>query len=296
MLYVGGRETGTVLAETDGLHVEVVPTAEDAREQVSADYHCIVIEYSYPDSDGLSFLESLGGTSCTQPVIVFAADGEPIAQEAYEAGATDYVRRTGADDAESVLAQRIQTHAVGTGIVQEGARFLELFEMFPEPTISYSIEDGRAIFRSVNAVFEETFCFSAESVLGDPVDDHIVPERKRDQARNIDQRVKDGERLDETVRRRTATGNRLFHLRNIPVRSDGNIDGYAVYSDITEQRACEREAALERQNEWLGTFAAIVAGLYLTTSGTPSTSLAAIWTSSNTQTRQTTSTNQKPLA
>jgi len=130
-------------------------------------------------------------------------------------------------------------------IDRERKRFSELFENFPEPTITYRIDDGgETVFRSVNDAFEGTFGFDAGSVVGERVNDMIVPAGHRDESEQIDQRIDAGELVDREVTRRTASGNRIFNLRNIPVSAGDGIDGFAVYADITERT--EREQELER--------------------------------------------------
>ena len=52
------------------------------------------------------------------------------------------------------------------------------------------------------------FGYDAEAAVGKPVDELVVPPEKLAEARDIDERVKNGELLDIEVRRRTAEGDR----------------------------------------------------------------------------------------
>lgn len=142
-------------------------------------------------------------------------------------------------------------------IKRERERFSALFENFPEPTIAYQYEDGIPIVRSVNAAFEKTFGYDDEAAVGEPIDDLIVPEEKKEEAKQIDQHVQDGKLIDQRVSRMTADGLRTFNFRNIPYRDGEHVDGFAVYNDI--HRRVERERELERQNERLDEFASIIA-------------------------------------
>jgi PAS domain S-box-containing protein len=139
----------------------------------------------------------------------------------------------------------------------ERERFSALFENFPEPTLSYRYEGDVPIIESLNAAFEETFGYTSAEAVGEPVDDLVVPAEKQEEAKQIDERVKDGQLLDKQVRRKTANGERTFTFRNIPYREGKEIDGFAVYNDINKR--VERERKLRRQNERLDEFASIIA-------------------------------------
>jgi len=155
-------------------------------------------------------------------------------------------RRTGETDRiEGFITDITEQRRREQAADREHERFSELFENFPEPTIAYGLDDsGETVFRSVNDAFEETFGFEEDAVLGERVNDVIVPAGHRDESEHIDQQVDAGELVDREVTRRTASGNRIFNLRNIPVSAGGGIDGFAVYTDITDRTLRERE--LER--------------------------------------------------
>ena len=135
-------------------------------------------------------------------------------------------------------------------------RFSALFEEFTEPTVAYEHVDTDAVIREVNEAFEETFGYGAETAVGTPIHDLVVPSDRLKEAERIDQRARAGESIDREVLRKTAAGERYFHLRNIPVSVEDGIDGYAVYSDIHERK--RHEQALERKNERLSQFVSIV--------------------------------------
>ena len=130
---------------------------------------------------------------------------------------------------------------------RQNTRLRALFEHFPEPTIAYTYQNGDPYIADINEAFVETFGYDKETALGTHVDELVVPPDRRDQAQRIDERVKAGELIDETLRRQTADGLGEFRFRNIRLPDDENIDGYAVYEDITAYRDRERE--LERQND-----------------------------------------------
>jgi len=139
---------------------------------------------------------------------------------------------------------------------RERKRFSALFENFPEPTVAYGFEDGTPVVRTANEAFAETFGYDPDAIIGDSIDDLIVPPDRLEEARELDERVRAGELIDRELRREAADGERCFHFRNIPCPGGEDVDGFAVYADVTER--VERERQLERQNDRLEEFASIV--------------------------------------
>lgn len=139
---------------------------------------------------------------------------------------------------------------------QERNRFSTLFQHFPEPTLIYAYEDEDPIIQNVNQAFVETFGYDAETVVGQRPGDLILPPERADEGWQLNERVKEGRRLDVEIRRQTVDGDRYFVFRNIPMAEPDDIDGFAVYADVHDRK--EREQALERKNERLDQFTSIV--------------------------------------
>ncbi|SHH13805.1 GAF domain-containing protein [Halobaculum gomorrense] len=138
----------------------------------------------------------------------------------------------------------------------ERDRLSALFENVPDAALSFELVDGEPIIVAINSAFEETFGLG-EEVLGECVDDHIVPEEAEPEAAEFNDRLANGESIRQEVRRETADGLRDFLMYVVPLELDAeNLGGYAIYSDITERR--ERERTLQRQNERLDEFASVV--------------------------------------
>jgi len=132
-----------------------------------------------------------------------------------------------------------------------------LFENIPGAAVAYEMIDGEPIVRRVNGAFERTFGYDAETVIGESIDDYIVPASDQEDATAYNERLAEGERIQAEVERLTADGPKHFLLQITPIEvGEANASGYAVYSDVTEQR--EREAELRRQNERLDQFASVV--------------------------------------
>ncbi len=147
----------------------------------------------------------------------------------------------------------------GEALRTERDHLLALFSNIPDSAIAYDYVDGEPVVHRINDAFEETFGYDADRVVGESVDDYIVPptDEAESEATELNERLQRGKNVRREVTRETADGPRHFILHVVPIRLDAeNVSGYAIYTDVTERR--EREAALERQNERLDEFASIV--------------------------------------
>jgi PAS domain S-box-containing protein len=169
------------------------------------------------------------------------------------------------DDADRRLAELLGSHleetldriAVTEALRTERDRLLALFTNVPDPAVAYDYVDGEPIVRQVNDAFEATFGYEAGTVLGESIDDHIVPPDAESEADDLNEQLRRGENVRREVTRTTADGSRHFILHVIPIRlKAANAAGYAIYTDITDRR--EREETLREQNERLDEFASIV--------------------------------------
>jgi PAS domain S-box-containing protein len=142
-------------------------------------------------------------------------------------------------------------------LVDEHDRLAALFENVPDAAIRYDLVDGEPIVGEVNTAFEEAFGYSADTVAGENIDEFIVPTEHEGEADDLNKRLLAGERLRTTARRRTVDGIRDFLVHVVPVEvGERNIEGYSIYTDITDQQRRQRE--LERQNELLEEFASVI--------------------------------------
>ena len=138
----------------------------------------------------------------------------------------------------------------------EHERFLTLFENLPTPVVYGAVDRDERRIRAVNPAFEEVFGLAPGEAQGEELYDYILPPDE-DLPIDLVDRVYDEGRITTEVRRQTVDGVRDFRLDvALREREDGPHEGYAVYTDVTEQK--ERERALERKNEQLDEFASVV--------------------------------------
>ena len=155
--------------------------------------------------------------------------------ERYARGNIVPVTFEGGQAAQIVFTDVTEQKRPEAALKQERERFSALFENFPEPTVAYGFEDGTPVVRTAN----EAFGYDPEAVVGDSIDDLIVPPDRLSEARTLDERVQAGELIDRQIQREAADGERCFQFRNIPCPGGEDVDGFAVYADSTER--VERE-------------------------------------------------------
>ncbi len=109
------------------------------------------------------------------------------------------------------------------------------------------------VVRDVNRRFEERFGYDSDEIRGESLRDTIVPADRMAETEEIIQKVRRGERFEDELRRQTADGMGDFLFRFVPISNDyhetDQIEGYAVYTDITDRKQAQR--TLETSNQSL---------------------------------------------
>lgn len=116
-------------------------------------------------------------------------------------------------------------------------RFEQLFEQLDDAAVEFVLVDDDPIVRAVNRAFVDVFGYTAEEVVGESLNDFIVPASQQAEAETFDRRTADGESNAAIVNRVTDNGNRTFVYRGVPYADDR---GFAIYADITEKTRRER--------------------------------------------------------
>lgn len=119
-------------------------------------------------------------------------------------------------------------------------RYRHLVEHIQDALVEFEVREGEPIVTNVNPAFEEVFEYEAAQIVGASLNEYIVPPWLEAEARRLDERTTDGEINYRRVYRETASGLREFLYRGIPYQADdGRRCGFAVYTDLTEDRRNE---------------------------------------------------------
>lgn len=125
---------------------------------------------------------------------------------------------------------------------QEHQRFSTLLNNTTDAVVYLELTDNTAIVREVNDAFVELFGFSKDEILGESMVDQVIPSDSMEQFRGYVDRVRAGEKIRTEVTRMTATGERQFLLRAVPVDHDETSNhAYAMYTDITPIKIREQQ-------------------------------------------------------
>lgn len=169
------------------------------------------------------------------------------------------------DEVDLELAELLISHVTATikrieaesGLRSERDRLDALFENVPDAAVAFEFDDGAPVVQRINTTFERVFGYTADELVGEDIDEFVVPPSGASEATTFNEKLQTGTNLRTEVRRTTADGVRDFLLHVVPIRLDErNAGGYAIYTDVTAQK--ERERELRRQNERLDEFASIV--------------------------------------
>ncbi|RKD93438.1 PAS domain S-box protein [Halopiger aswanensis] len=134
----------------------------------------------------------------------------------------------------------------------ERDRFAALFENVPDAAvIARHTESEEPIVEAVNPAFECLFGYEADELVGEPLDERIVPPDRSAAAMTINRRSNRGSVVETEGKRRTADGLRDFMIRVVPVTTDASADGaggeasvertVGLYTDITDRKRQQQQ-------------------------------------------------------
>jgi PAS domain S-box-containing protein len=188
-------------------------------------------------ADALATVRTDGSEAVTREVALATADGE---RRPVELSLSATAGTGGVAEVAGVVTDISALEAARTHLESERERFQELFENLPDPVIEVQFVDGAPVVEYANPAFTDVFGFDPETVRGANLNELVVPEGDRDAAAALDaEALSEGPTVQE-VQRESGDGQRDFLLRGIPYARDGETYGFAVYTDITEQRERER--------------------------------------------------------
>ncbi len=185
-----------------------------------------------------------GDTARTYELTIETAAGESVPVEIESTTLPQCEDADGFPGSVGVVRDLSDLHSTREELEAENERFRNLFASIPDPVVENEFRDGEPIVTGVNDAFEAVFGYDADAIIGESINDFIVPRTRQERAQSLDEQANDDEIITAEVRRRTTTGDRDFLFRGIGYDlDDGTRAGYGIYTDITTQK--ERERRLE---------------------------------------------------
>lgn len=141
------------------------------------------------------------------------------------------------DGAIGVVTDMTALLTARTQLDAERDRFQYLVENLPDAVTEIRYEGTDPIVESVNEAFEDIFGFERDEVVGQSVNDVLLPEDERENGHRIDELAVSGKSWNGEVQRLTAGGRREFLFRSVPYTGpSGDRYGFGIYTDITERK------------------------------------------------------------
>jgi len=135
-------------------------------------------------------------------------------------------------------------------------RFEYFFEQIDDPVVEFEIVDVEPIVRTLNPAFEHVFGYDAELMIGQSLNEFILPSDVPRAVECFDETSGDRTSGRQVITRLTVDGPREFLYRGVSYESDGQTFGFGMYTDITEQS--RREKKLREQKQRFKEFAEMI--------------------------------------
>ena len=223
--------------------------------------------------DGLSIYPPAARDRVARAIDRCLTEGDPFALEVpLDAGASDeprWARVRGQAQRRNGRAQRLtgtlqditeQKHRE-QALQRERDRFETLFEHLPTPVVHCTVADGVGTIQRTNQAFESVFGHDPSDLEGEALCGVLDTDNPNGISALVERALTTPAQQIE-LPCHTTQGPRHFALHfAVHHRPDGDVEGYAMFVDITEQKRRERELkeskeAAEKENRMKSTFLA----------------------------------------
>lgn len=115
--------------------------------------------------------------------------------------------------------------------------FDHFFDLMDQAVVEFELQDGEPIVRAVNPAFEKKFGYHAGYIIGESLNEYIVPDSHSSEATQLDTEIASGNVVKGVYTRQTASGPRDFDCRCLPIGTDADGQyGLATYTDVTQDQ------------------------------------------------------------
>jgi two-component system cell cycle sensor histidine kinase/response regulator CckA len=140
------------------------------------------------------------------------------------------------------LKAEINGHRKTEESLRRHQEFLD--QLFENSPYGIAVLDNNNRFLNVNQEFERIFQYKLDEIMGENIDEYIVPKEKSDEATDLAARAQKGNTVHlETVRKRKDGELVDVMLHGVPIHLDTEQIGiYGIYMDISARMRSERKS------------------------------------------------------
>ncbi len=204
--------------------------------------------------------EEIMGFVCVGRNITARREAEKALQKAhYELGVRVRERTAELQLANEALQAEVAERKRGQeALLQQQSYFRQLFESSPTGIVLLGEQDT---ILNANRAFQQMFQFSADEVIGQRVNDLIVPNDRHEEATGLSNACLGGQLIQKETTRKRKDGSLMdVSITGYPIVIDDRVVGvYGLYVDITERRKLEERLREAQKLESLGTLAGGIA-------------------------------------
>jgi PAS domain S-box-containing protein len=118
-----------------------------------------------------------------------------------------------------------------------GEWFDHFFDLMDQAVVEFELRNNEPIVRAVNPAFEKKFGYHAGYIVGESLNECIVPDNDTHRATALDTEIANGNVVKGMYTRQTASGPKDFYCRCLPIGDDEQGQyGLATYTDVTEDQ------------------------------------------------------------
>lgn len=190
--------------EMQGVYkVDTVAYAADFWSRLTAqEYDALLLDYNLPDGNGLEILEKLTDQGIKTPAVIITGRGdERVAAKTVQAGAADYVIKTGnyLDILPEVLSRVVERAKLKRALEEAETRHRDLFEQASDGIL---VCDADGFILEVNPILCRWLNFSLEELAGQSIAKLIEAEQPEEVRTLCEKLASNGSLFYETVYRR----------------------------------------------------------------------------------------------
>ncbi len=123
-------------------------------------------------------------------------------------------------------------------------------QLFSNSPIAIALLDKEGTVLNANNSFKMTFGYSPDEIIGENIDDLIVPQELRNESTSLNDKLVRGKSVSELSYRKKKNDSLIYvALSGVPIRVKGQVTGYyGMFIDLTKQKLAE-EALIKARDE-----------------------------------------------